>query len=167
VSDYIERYLADGYSDIVVLSHDYEESASSHLDTTRETVIARKRGDFFKLETHERRNYLKMASNEFTQILTSISVDEYKTLCARKAIIDTPQVREKIARKKKHARAADVLKARLKAVTPQCPKCHGEMTRRTGPKGPFWGCKQFPNCKGTVSLSIKARTILQKIRDAE
>jgi len=31
----------------------------------------------------------------------------------------------------------------------KCPKCDGEMVSRTGKFGVFWGCKDYPNCKGT------------------
>lgn len=30
-----------------------------------------------------------------------------------------------------------------------CPECNGKMISRTGKFGVFWGCKNFPNCKGT------------------
>jgi ssDNA-binding Zn-finger/Zn-ribbon topoisomerase 1 len=30
-----------------------------------------------------------------------------------------------------------------------CPDCNGEMISRTGKFGVFWGCKKFPECKGT------------------
>jgi ssDNA-binding Zn-finger/Zn-ribbon topoisomerase 1 len=32
---------------------------------------------------------------------------------------------------------------------PSCPVCNFPMARRNGPSGPFWGCHQFPRCKGT------------------
>ena len=32
---------------------------------------------------------------------------------------------------------------------PTCPLCNFPMARRNGPSGPFWGCHQFPRCKGT------------------
>lgn len=31
----------------------------------------------------------------------------------------------------------------------KCPECNGEMVSRTGKYGVFWGCKSFPQCKGT------------------
>lgn len=31
----------------------------------------------------------------------------------------------------------------------KCPECQGEMISRTGKYGVFWGCKAFPECKGT------------------
>jgi len=32
---------------------------------------------------------------------------------------------------------------------PQCPKCGSGMVDRNGPHGRFWGCKRFPDCRGT------------------
>jgi ssDNA-binding Zn-finger/Zn-ribbon topoisomerase 1 len=32
---------------------------------------------------------------------------------------------------------------------PSCPLCSLPMARRNGPSGPFWGCHQYPRCKGT------------------
>lgn len=31
----------------------------------------------------------------------------------------------------------------------RCPDCGGPMTPRSGPFGKFWGCKDYPRCKGT------------------
>jgi ssDNA-binding Zn-finger/Zn-ribbon topoisomerase 1 len=31
----------------------------------------------------------------------------------------------------------------------KCPECGGPMVSRTGQYGVFWGCKAYPNCKGT------------------
>lgn len=30
-----------------------------------------------------------------------------------------------------------------------CPDCNGSMISRTSKFGVFWGCKKFPECKGT------------------
>lgn len=32
---------------------------------------------------------------------------------------------------------------------PLCPVCSGEMVKRSGAKGEFWGCSKYPNCRGT------------------
>ena len=32
---------------------------------------------------------------------------------------------------------------------PTCPKCESPMVRRTSEFGPFWGCHQYPRCRGT------------------
>lgn len=39
--------------------------------------------------------------------------------------------------------------------SPHCPLCAGEMTRRTNHKTnqPFWGCDQYPRCRGTQPIS--------------
>lgn len=31
----------------------------------------------------------------------------------------------------------------------QCPKCGGQMKLREGKFGKFWGCSDFPKCKGS------------------
>ena len=33
--------------------------------------------------------------------------------------------------------------------TPACPRCKSSMRRRSGRHGIFWGCSQYPRCKGT------------------
>lgn len=35
---------------------------------------------------------------------------------------------------------------------PPCPKCGGEMRRRDGRNGPFYGCTLYPQCRGTLNL---------------
>lgn len=31
----------------------------------------------------------------------------------------------------------------------KCPHCEGPMVSRSSKYGTFWGCKKFPQCKGT------------------
>lgn len=38
-----------------------------------------------------------------------------------------------------------------------CPDCNGPMISRTGKFGVFWGCKMFPQCKGTRDSNGKSR----------
>jgi len=33
--------------------------------------------------------------------------------------------------------------------SPECPQCGKPMRRRKSAKGEFWGCSDFPDCKGT------------------
>lgn len=35
---------------------------------------------------------------------------------------------------------------------PPCPKCGGAMRQRTGANGAFWGCVNYPECKGTQNI---------------
>lgn len=42
--------------------------------------------------------------------------------------------------------------------TPTCPRCNGEMVKRVAKTGarqgqPFYGCHQFPKCRGVVNIS--------------
>src|SRR5438132_925564 len=38
------------------------------------------------------------------------------------------------------------------AMLPKCPQCQAPMRRRTGKRGEFWGCSNFPNCRGTREI---------------
>lgn len=38
------------------------------------------------------------------------------------------------------------------SVTPTCPRCSSPMLRRSGRYGQFWGCSQYPGCKGTRKI---------------
>ena len=64
--------------------------------------------------------------------------------------------------KETELRLYDVAKARLETRdakiagdgAPICPKCNGPMRKMVARKGrnagqPFWGCRNYPNCKGT------------------
>jgi DNA topoisomerase I len=33
-----------------------------------------------------------------------------------------------------------------------CPKCGAPMVKRHGPRGEFWGCSKYPECKGTRNI---------------
>lgn len=37
----------------------------------------------------------------------------------------------------------------MKPENVKCPDCGGEMTPRKSSYGTFWGCKNYPKCKGT------------------
>ena len=52
----------------------------------------------------------------------------------------------------------DVIEVESDSETePLCPKCNGPMVKRVSKQGKnagkeFWGCKDFPNCRGVVSI---------------
>ena len=34
-----------------------------------------------------------------------------------------------------------------------CPRCKGDMVKRHSARGPFWGCRTFPACRGTLNVT--------------
>ena len=36
----------------------------------------------------------------------------------------------------------------------QCPICGGLLIIRIGPRGPFWGCANYPTCKHTENIVL-------------
>jgi len=43
--------------------------------------------------------------------------------------------------------------ARVEPDAPECPECATPMKRRQSAKGPFWGCANYPQCKGTRKIT--------------
>lgn len=42
--------------------------------------------------------------------------------------------------------------------SPPCPVCGGKTSRRKGKNGLFWGCLNYPECKGIVSEGGKKQS---------
>jgi len=40
------------------------------------------------------------------------------------------------------------LAARTEPASPDCPECGNPMRKRASTRGPFWGCGNYPQCKG-------------------
>ena len=41
---------------------------------------------------------------------------------------------------------------RLPTFGPDCLKCHAVTVQRDSKYGSFWGCRNYPRCKGTLPL---------------
>jgi len=37
---------------------------------------------------------------------------------------------------------------------PPCPQCGAPTRRRSGKNGPFWSCRRYPDCKGTLPIDL-------------
>jgi ssDNA-binding Zn-finger/Zn-ribbon topoisomerase 1 len=48
----------------------------------------------------------------------------------------------------------------------RCPECDGPMVSRTSAHGVFWGCKDYPRCKGTRNSMGEARKPFARPSDA-
>lgn len=49
----------------------------------------------------------------------------------------------------------------------KCPECQGEMTARNGKFGKFWGCNNFPECRGTRDANGLSKQERQSEREKE
>lgn len=43
-----------------------------------------------------------------------------------------------------------------------CNKCGSSMREKTGPKGPFLGCSNYPNCRNTMPITVKLSAVNDK-----
>lgn len=49
----------------------------------------------------------------------------------------------------------------------KCPNCDGPMISRKSQYGTFWGCKKFPECKGTRDSMGRSKAERDAERDNE
>ncbi len=79
-------------------------------------------------------------------------------------LIDGAKLWKMVAEVQAKPGTAPVMPAEISAATtPECPKCGGEMVRRTAKRGPsagsvFWSCARFPNCYGNASIHGQPET---------
>lgn len=48
----------------------------------------------------------------------------------------------------------------------KCPECDGPMVSRKGQFGTFWGCKKYPDCRGTRDSMGLSKAEREAERDA-
>jgi four helix bundle suffix protein len=65
-----------------------------------------------------------------------------------KAFEENGGFRERLSARRLAARD----RQRNREPVPDCPRCGEAMRRRNSGKGEFWGCSDFPDCKGTRPL---------------
>jgi hypothetical protein len=51
-----------------------------------------------------------------------------------------------------HTTAPTPPKTIATSSTPTCPRCGSLMRQRSGRYGKFWGCSQYPRCRGTRNI---------------
>ncbi len=49
----------------------------------------------------------------------------------------------------------------------KCPDCNGPMAPRTGQYGKFWGCKKYPNCRGTRDSMGRSKAEREQEKEKE
>lgn len=49
----------------------------------------------------------------------------------------------------------------------KCPDCGGDMIPRTSLHGKFWGCKQYPRCKGTRDSMGRSKADREKEKNEQ
>ena len=66
------------------------------------------------------------------------------------------QVEKRIAEMEAPKRMEDKLfELKVREKGKQCPICGGLLLVRTGPRGPFWGCANYPSCKHTENIVLE------------
>lgn len=42
-------------------------------------------------------------------------------------------------------------------IVPICPNCSGPMAKRKSTTGEFYGCRNYPTCKGTLNIGQESK----------
>jgi len=92
-------------------------------------------------------------------ILSDVQVSEYARKLQGQALENTKAAREEhLQNLEKKAAAKTVKPSPKQAVATDsmsCPRCGGEMVKRANRKtgDAFWGCSEFPKCRGTLKAA--------------
>jgi hypothetical protein len=156
-AQFLEKYLEHGFSQIAVVESDFSQSSSSHVETTDGTIVAKKGDKFVKVHVHEYIEFLKGPHQPPSLTVNEISESEYTELSAGKEIADTPQALAALQEDREGQVRRQALHEEFIETAPNCPKCNERMTSRKGPRGQFWGCSNYPKCKGTANFSAESR----------
>ena len=65
---------------------------------------------------------------------------------------DAGEVRRSPARRRRTSAAPGRKTVKAEEGAPLCPKCGKPMVRRKSAKGEFWGCQDYPSCRGTRNI---------------
>ena len=60
----------------------------------------------------------------------------------------------------------DAVQATTSTAAPKCPQCGVSMLRRKSTRGEFWGCREYPRCKGTRPMNgsgEKRDTVVERV----
>jgi hypothetical protein len=166
----IDRLIEDGYSGVAVESFTEKEETGGYQDEHKYwRVVARDPvGNPVRIsaERHIRFGPGARSSRLQKGADTPLSEAEYVAVVDHKGVVDTDEYRRRLA-----ARRADeerrrqeiaTATAELDKVRPLCPSCQARMVPRHSAYGWFWGCRSFPNCRGTKNMSAAARDLVKR-----
>lgn len=153
---FLEKYLQMGLSRIVVTHYNLEESGNGRIEQADESIVAFDGKKFVEVHATAKTNYWPNGGSDFsTSTPKEISEAHYDKLATGKEISDSPPVLKRLEQEKKASQQRKVASNQLQLTAPKCPKCGGAMTPRKGPRGRFWGCKNYPECKSTSNFTAE------------
>lgn len=158
-SEFLEKYLEKGFRNIIILDHEFKETASGHEEWTNEIAVAKKGKKFVKIELREHLRFLggHHRGAVFRSRARRSPRRSSRNLPGKRSRIDTEEALEELEAQKKRLEQSTKLHERFMKTAPDCPRCGKHMVNRRGPRGEFWGCSDYPECKGTANFSPESR----------
>jgi hypothetical protein len=88
-----------------------------------------------------------------------ISDAEYDAFREQHGVLDSPAYHAAVNSRRE-------LLAQLNTLTPTCPTCRNQMVLRNGSYGEFWGCENYPHCKGTKRVVPSEKSERDRVLEA-
>ncbi|TVQ77231.1 MAG: restriction endonuclease, partial [Phycisphaeraceae bacterium] len=151
---------ADGGIDLI-LSRDGEKTLVQAKHWKRKPVGVAIVREFFGVKTAEKAHEcIIVTSGSFTPDAVAFAKRNEVRLIDGDQL--TPMI-QAVQRRRRDSDAPIPTKSpqvRAESAAPVCPMCKSKMIQRTAKKGPnagnaFWGCSQYPKCKGTRNMETE------------
>lgn len=159
---YVEKV---GLINIVVIKHNFRESQSA--------LKTRYEDDFVACQKKGRKGYFRMRLSciadakgtfkcaiEHEEEITEAEYERIKNING--GIVDDEKFKRRIRERSTRQRRIEEIDEHLKNLARPCPHCGGKLIERKGRHGKFWGCSNYPRCKGIKRLTQDQKKLMEE-----
>lgn len=155
--DLLDEVLSNGWTGIYLAGTTEKERREEEWSTR--TYVYEKGGQHFRKTWNDNlvgSQWKGFSTERYWDSKILISQAEYDKMREGNTRLDTPKNAENLQKQKQERTQArqqeESRLAAIEAAKPGCPQCRHKMVKRKGPHGDFWGCPDYPKCKGTRRL---------------
>ena len=150
-NDYDKRWLIKNGKKKIYVNNPLHQNYG-HVKSLEE-ILNLPEEKFISLVCIPSRATVSVKSNNVTRIydlidkITSYKEDIIENSNELYEIITNLNITDKVERKVHVKNAREIKSNKDEELKNKCPKCGGELIKRNGKYGEFWGCSNFPKCR--------------------
>ena len=150
-NDYDKRWLIKNGKKKIYVNNPLHQNYG-HVKSLEE-ILNLPEEKFISLVCIPSRATVSVKSNNVTRIydlidkITSYKEDIIENPNELYEIITNLNITDKVERKVHVKNAREIKSNKDEELKNKCPKCGGELIKRNGKYGEFWGCSNFPKCR--------------------
>ena len=150
-NDYDKRWLRKNGKKKIYVNNPLHQNYG-HVKSLEE-ILNLPEEKFISLVCIPSRATVSVKSNNVTRIydlidkITSYKEDIIENSNELYEIITNLNITDKVERKVHVKNAREIKSNKDEELKNKCPKCGGELIKRNGKYGEFWGCSNFPKCR--------------------